>query len=87
MTASNALAVDTPPSGMTSRTSLAGTSDGELLICDTNEDIASWPFTLVALGASNGWLSNVIELWDSGIEKAGGGGIYNPFRPPVFGGR
>jgi hypothetical protein len=85
---SNDTDIEVAPSGMTNRVSIAGGSAGELVWHDTNANSASWPttdYTLTA-GTTAAYRSITCELRETNLDVASGGGIYNPFRPPVFGG-
>ena len=84
---SNDTNLETAPTGMTNRISQVGASAGHLVLHDSNAHQTSWGGETASLsGTSNIWRSAVIEILELDVEYPTGGGIYNPFRPPVFGG-
>lgn len=68
----NSLAIQTPPTGMTNRVSVAGTTDGEIAIHDTNSDV-TWSVETVTLGSASALQTFTVELWDTGIAKSASG--------------
>jgi len=74
----NTGSLETPPTDMTNRVTLAGASVGEIAIHDRNAAISTWPSTNVTIDAGNNHAA-VIELVDSGyaIASASGGTIFN----------
>ena len=70
----NSLAIETPPTGMTNRVSVAGASVGEIAIHDTNGDV-TWATQTVTLGSASALQTFTVELWDTGISKAAGGSV------------
>lgn len=82
----NSLAIETPPTGMTNRTNVAGGSVGEIAIHDTNGDV-TWATQTVTLGSASALQTFVVELWDTGIAKPTGGSSRpsHPFLQQVIG--
>ena len=68
----NSLAIETPPTGMTNRVSVAGASVGEIAIHDTNGDV-TWATQTVTLGSASALQTFTVELWDTGIAKSASG--------------
>ncbi len=60
------------PTGMTNRASLAGATNGEVALHDTNGN-ADWNANqTVTISASTAWVTIVFEIWDTGIPKSSG---------------
>lgn len=75
----NTAGIDTPPSGMTHRAMLTGATQGRLAIADTNAEVASFASATVTIAASADWLTNVVEIIDTGLTKtAAAGGLLLP---------
>ena len=76
----NTGSLETPPTDMVNRATLAGASVGEIAIHDTVGDVSTWPATNVTIDAGNNHAA-VIELVDSGYAiaaaAASGGTIFN----------
>jgi hypothetical protein len=73
---SNALSIETPPSGMTNRVNIAGASVGEVAIHDTNGNVASWPQTATMLSSADYGSSLTVEIYRTGHLKTTGGGLF-----------
>ena len=69
---SNSLAIETPPSGMTNRTHVAGGSVGEIAVHDSNGNV-TWASQTVTLGSASALQTFTVELWDTGIAKSASG--------------
>jgi hypothetical protein len=81
--------INTAPSGLTHRASIAGVSAGEAVIFDTNGAVSGWSSTTYTLtsGTSNNWYVLAIELLESGFVIPSGGSSrpVNPFTQQVIG--
>lgn len=73
---SNALSLETPPSGMTNRVNIAGASVGELAIHDTNGNVASWSQTATVLSSADYGSAITVEILRTGHLKTAGGGLF-----------
>ena len=74
----NSPTIDVDPSGMTRRSVIAGATDGQLAVFDTSTPVASWATTNVTTPGNVDTLSMTLEIIDTAISKAGGGGAENP---------
>jgi hypothetical protein len=63
-----------PPAGMTNRASLAGATNGEVALHDSNGNV-DWNATVaITISPTSAWTTNVFEIWDTGIAKTSSGG-------------
>ena len=67
--------INTAPTGMMTRGSLAGASVAEIAVHDTNGNVSSWATTNYTASVSQTFHSYVVELWDTGIAKSSGSGL------------
>lgn len=72
----NTAGIDTPPTGMTHRHMLTGASQGRLALADTDAAVSSFTTTTITVAASVDYISNVVEIIDTGIPKSSGGGLF-----------
>ena len=54
---------------------IAGSSDGQLAVHDTDAQVSSWSTTTAATASPIDSLSMTIELIDTGVAKSSGGGV------------
>lgn len=72
----NTAGIDTPPTGMTHRHMLTGASQGRLALADTDAAVSSFTATTITVAASVEYISNVVEIIDTGMPKSSGGGLF-----------
>jgi hypothetical protein len=72
---SNTLTVETPPSGFTFRSGLAGGSSGEFVTHDTDGYVTSTGAVTTTVASSVVSSSVSVPIFPSGIPKASGGGL------------
>ena len=71
----NSTNIETAPSGMTNRVALAGASNGEIAIHDTNAGVTNWASTTRTNDISTAYCSFTYEISiTSAMKDAGGGG-------------
>lgn len=73
---SNTAGIDTPPTGMTHRHMLTGATQGRLALADTNAAVSSFTAANVSVSSSIDYLTNVVEIIDTGVPKSSGGGLF-----------
>jgi hypothetical protein len=78
MVGSNSLAAETAPTGFTNRVAIAGASNTELAMHDSNAEVASVGTLNVALGGSAASMSAVAAIHDLGWAKTSAGMLVHP---------
>ncbi len=68
--------IDTPPTGMTHRHMLTGATQGRLALADTDAAVSSFTSASVTVAASVDYISNVVEIVDTGVPKKSAGGLF-----------
>ncbi len=72
----NTAGIDTPPSGMTHRHMLTGATQGRLALADTDAAVSSFTSASVTVAATTEYISNVVEIVDTGVPKTSAGGLF-----------
>jgi hypothetical protein len=72
----NTAGIDTPPTGMTHRHMLTGATQGRLALADTDAAVSSFTTATVTLAAATNYISNVVEIVDTGTPKTSAGGLF-----------
>jgi hypothetical protein len=72
----NTAGIDTPPTGMTHRHMLTGATQGRLALADTDAAVSSFTTATVTLAAAANYISNVVEIVDTGVPKTSAGGLF-----------
>lgn len=72
----NTAGIDTAPSGMTHRHMLTGATQGRIALADTNAAVSSFTAASITVAATTDYLTNVVEIIDTGVSKASAGGLY-----------
>jgi hypothetical protein len=70
----NNAGIDAPPSGMVNRGSRAGASNGRIALHDTDSKVSSWTAASTTVASSTDWMTNVVEIIDTGFAKITSGG-------------
>ena len=78
LSASNAIDFETPPTGMTNRAVISGTSALELALHDTNANVASWSSTNRTASASASYHTRMFSIEPTGFDKASAGMLVHP---------
>ena len=71
-----------PPSGMTNRLVVTGTTSCQIAVHDTGSPVNNFNSANATLSAATPWLTAVFDVNDSGIPKSGSGGGGASF-PPI----
>ena len=74
LSASNTNDFETPPSGMTNRAVISGTSSLELALHDTNANVASWTSTSRTASVSASYHTRMFSIEPTNFDKAAAGG-------------
>jgi hypothetical protein len=72
----NTAGIDTPPTGMTHRHMLTGATQGRLALADTDAAVSSFTSASVTVAATTEYITNVVEIVDTGTPKASAGGLF-----------
>ena len=72
----NTAGIDTPPTGMTHRHMLTGATQGRLALADTDAAVSSFTSASVTVAATTEYISNVVEIVDTGVPKTSAGGLF-----------